>query len=147
MRGAPPRTEGRELAGTDVPCQGPSLARQQFLRLTLPPAQAGRCSVLRRSLRHGSPKGQPGPLYVQGGVVVAVQAGPTVRAGMPADGQTSTPQPEPIWLVSAGGTATTERPAHTALKLRMLKNALHPASAIDFARWWFLSRLAVGHAA
>ncbi|HEX9413785.1 MAG TPA: hypothetical protein VF916_09815, partial [Ktedonobacterales bacterium] len=42
---------------------------------------------------------------------------------------TSTPQPEPIWLVSAGGTATTERPAHTALKLRMLKNALHPASA------------------
>ena len=42
-------------------------------------------SVLRRRLRHGSPKGLPGPLYILGGVVVSMQARATVRAGMPAD--------------------------------------------------------------
>ncbi len=28
--------------------------------------------------------------------------------------ETMTPQPEQVWLVSAGGTATTKRPAHAA---------------------------------
>jgi hypothetical protein len=44
------------------------------------------CSVLWGGLRHLSPKGLPGPFYVLRGVVVAVQARPTVRAAMPADG-------------------------------------------------------------
>src|SRR5215471_12780198 len=47
---------------------------------------------------------------------------------------TSTLQPEQIWLVNAGLTAITERPAHAALKLRMLRNAAHPASAMLLAR-------------
>ena len=51
-----------------------------------PPLESGRFSVLRRSLRHGSPKGLPGPFYVLGGVVIAVQAGSAVRATMPTDG-------------------------------------------------------------
>jgi hypothetical protein len=46
-----------------------------------------------------------------------------------------TPQPEQAWLVNAGGTATTVFPAYAALQDRMRKKALHPASAIDFARW------------
>jgi hypothetical protein len=53
--------------------------------LTLPTAEAGGFSVLRRGQRHASPKGQPGPLYILGGVVVPMQAGPAVRAGVPAD--------------------------------------------------------------
>jgi hypothetical protein len=47
---------------------------------------------------------------------------------------TMAPQPEHVWLVNAGMTATTERSAHAALKLRMPKNALQPASAMDWAR-------------
>jgi hypothetical protein len=43
-------------------------------------------SVLRRSLRHGSPKGLPGPLYILRGVMVSMQACPTLRATMSADG-------------------------------------------------------------
>jgi hypothetical protein len=37
-------------------------------------------SVLRRGQRHASPKGLPGPLYVSGSVMVAVQTRPAVRA-------------------------------------------------------------------
>jgi hypothetical protein len=48
---------------------------------------------------------------------------------------TTTPQPEHVWLVEAGFTATTRFPAHAALKARMLRNPLHPASAMDLARW------------
>src|SRR5262249_41953207 len=57
--------------------------------------------------------------------------------------ETSTPQPEQIWLVSAGGTAMARFPAYAALKARMLRNAAQPASWMDLARWWFLSILAV----
>jgi hypothetical protein len=35
----------------------------------------------------------------------------------------------------------TLRPAHAALKERMLKNAAQPASETDLARWWFLTML------
>jgi hypothetical protein len=48
---------------------------------------------------------------------------------------TITPQTEQVWVVEAGDTATTERPAHAALKLRMLKNADQPASVLLLARW------------
>src|SRR5215813_10008295 len=48
--------------------------------------------------------------------------------------ETSTPQPEHRWLVNAGGTATTERPAHAAVKLRVVRNAAQPASAMLLAR-------------
>ncbi len=48
--------------------------------------------------------------------------------------ETRTPQPEQACDVYAGLTATTERPAHAALKLRMLKKLLHPASEMLFAR-------------
>jgi hypothetical protein len=51
---------------------------------------------------------------------------------------TSTPQPEQVCDVEAGSTATTSRttsrPALTALKERMAKNALHPASLMLLAR-------------
>lgn len=43
-------------------------------------------SVLRGSLRSLSLKALPKPLYVLRGVVIAMQAGSTVRATMPADG-------------------------------------------------------------
>jgi uncharacterized membrane protein len=55
--------------------------------LDTPPAEARRFSVLRRSLRHGSPKALPKPLYILGGVVVPMQACSAVRAGVPTDGQ------------------------------------------------------------
>ena len=42
-------------------------------------------SVLRRGQRHASPKALPEPLYILRGVVVAMQAGSALRAGMPAD--------------------------------------------------------------
>src|SRR5262245_20988697 len=45
------------------------------------------------------------------------------------------PQPEHFWLVNAGSTAITERPAHASLKLRMVKNILQPASWMLLARW------------
>jgi hypothetical protein len=48
---------------------------------------------------------------------------------------TRTPQPEHVWLVYAGGTPTARFPAHTALKARMLKKPLQPASLILLARW------------
>src|SRR5215469_6928111 len=38
------------------------------------------------------------------------------------------------WLVYAGGTATTRRPAHAALPSRMVRNWAHPASWIDLLR-------------
>ena len=43
-----------------------------------------------------------------------------------------TPQPEPehAWLVNAGLTACTRFPASAALKVRMVRNALHPASGM-----------------
>ena len=44
------------------------------------------CSVLRRSQRHASPKALPKPLYVLGGVMIAMQACSAVRARVPADG-------------------------------------------------------------
>ena len=44
-------------------------------------------SVLRRSQRHASPKGLPGPLYILGSVVVSMQAGSAVWTRVPADGQ------------------------------------------------------------
>ena len=44
---------------------------------------------------------------------------------------TSTPQPEHVGLVYAGGTATAERPAPAALKLRMVRNCDQPASWMD----------------
>src|SRR5262245_60468141 len=56
---------------------------------------------------------------------------------------TRTPQPEQACEVEAGGTATPLRPAHAALKARMLKHWDQPASEIDLARWWCLSILAV----
>jgi hypothetical protein len=43
-------------------------------------------SVLRGGLRHRSLKAWPQPLSIRGGVVIAVQAGSTVWAGMPAEG-------------------------------------------------------------
>ena len=104
----------------------------------------GGFSVLRRGFRYASPMGLPGPFYVLCGVMVPMQARATVRATMPADGKplaTRTPQPEHLWLVNAGSTAITFRPAHAALKERMLKNADQPASWIDLARWWFLTML------
>ena len=48
----------------------------------------GGFSVLRRSYRHASPKGLPGPLYVSGilgGVVVPMQARSAFWTRMPAD--------------------------------------------------------------
>src|SRR5262249_40157995 len=54
------------------------------------------------------------------------------RTGSPL--WTMTPQPQHVWLVEADGTAITEPPAHAALKLRMARNALHPASTMDLAR-------------
>src|SRR5262249_39710601 len=99
-----------------------------------PPAQAGRCSVLRRSLRHGSPKALPEPFYVPGGVVVTVQACSAIRAGVPADRQAfgdDDATARARLVVEAGGTATTVCSAHAALALRMLKKLLHPASEID----------------
>jgi hypothetical protein len=48
---------------------------------------------------------------------------------------TRTPQPEQLWLEEAGGTATTRRPAQAAWEVRILKNALHPASWMLLARW------------
>src|SRR5215831_3382618 len=48
--------------------------------------------------------------------------------------ETIAPQLERLWLVNAGLTATTCFPAYAALKARMLKNALHPASEMDLAR-------------
>ena len=43
-----------------------TISTDNILEIDTPPAQAGRFSVLRRSLRHGSPKSLPGPLYVPG---------------------------------------------------------------------------------
>jgi hypothetical protein len=42
------------------------------MKFDTPPAKAGRFSVLRRSLRHGSPKALTEPLYILGRVVVSV---------------------------------------------------------------------------
>src|SRR5215471_19095735 len=53
-----------------------------------PPAEAGRCSVPRRSLRHDSPKGLPGPLDVSGRMLVAVQHQSTAWADMGAHRET-----------------------------------------------------------
>ncbi len=58
-----------------------AVAYTKIVTIDTPPAEAGRFSVLRRSLRHGSPKSLPGPLYVLGRVLVAVQHQPTVRVG------------------------------------------------------------------
>jgi hypothetical protein len=44
-------------------------------------------SVLRRSLRHGSPTALPEPFNILGSVMVAMEARSTVRTGMPADRQ------------------------------------------------------------
>ena len=49
------------------------------------PLSSGRFSVLRGGLRHLSLKALPTPLYILGGVMVSMQAGSAVRAGMPAD--------------------------------------------------------------
>jgi len=46
-----------------------------------------RFSVLRGSLRHRSPKGLPGPLYVLRCVMVPMEARAALRARMPADRQ------------------------------------------------------------
>ncbi len=57
--------------------------------------------------------------------MVSVQARSAVWAGCQRTDkplETSTPQPEQVWLVYAGWTATTHRPAHAALKVRMLRN-------------------------
>jgi hypothetical protein len=59
---------------------------QMFYNLDTPPAKAGRFSVLRRGYRHASPTALTEPFYVLGGVVVPMQACPTVRAALPADG-------------------------------------------------------------
>src|SRR5262249_5522523 len=55
--------------------------------LTLPPAEAGGFSVLRRGQRHASPKALTEPLSILRRVVIAVEACPTVRAYRPANGQ------------------------------------------------------------
>jgi len=55
-------------------------------QIDTPPAQAGGFSVLRRSLRHGSPKALPEPFYVPCRVVVPMEAHTALRAAMPADG-------------------------------------------------------------
>jgi hypothetical protein len=47
-------------------------ASQVYHALDTPPTKGGRFSVLRGSLRHLSPTGLPVPLYVLGGVVVAM---------------------------------------------------------------------------
>ena len=59
---------------------------------------------------------------------------------------TTTPQPEHVWLVNAGGTATTSRPAHAALKARIVRNWDHPASDMDFARRRFFTMVRTGNA-
>ena len=59
-----------------------------YLRIDTPPGlNPHGCSVLRGGLRHLSPKGLPGPLYILGGVVVSVEARSAVWTGVPADGQ------------------------------------------------------------
>jgi hypothetical protein len=78
--------------------------------------------------------------------VVPVQARATVRALVPADGQAFLDDDTAArtGLAGIGGRhATTRRPAHAALALRMLKNALQPASEMLLARWWFLTILDV----
>ena len=45
----------------------------------------GGFSVLRRSYRHASPKGLPGPFYIPCRVLVSVQTPSTVRASVPPD--------------------------------------------------------------
>src|SRR5262249_9918043 len=113
-----------------------------------PPAEAGRFSVPRRGLRHGSPKGLPGPLSVPGRVLVVVEHQPAVRVradvGAHRYALAHAPPPQPLqsWLVSAGGTATTRRPAYAALAARMARNCAQLASAMLFAREWFRTRLA-----
>jgi hypothetical protein len=56
------------------------------------------------------------------------------------------PQPEHVWLVTAGATAGVIACARflalAAWKVRMVRNALHPASRIDLARWWLLTIVA-----
>ena len=101
-------------------------------------------SVRPRRYPRESPKALPAPFYILGGIVVPVETRPTVRAAMPANRQAlldRTPQPEQVWLVNAGSTASTVLPAFAALKFRMARNADHPASCMDFARWWFLTML------
>ena len=99
-----------------------------------PTPKGGGFSVLRRSLRHGSPKGLPGPLYVLRRVVVPMQTCPALWAGMPADGQAlldHAPHSHySVCEVNAGLTAMTLRPAHAALCVRMMRNAPHPASVM-----------------
>ena len=56
------------------------------LGIDTPPLKSGRFSVLRRSLRHGSPKALPEPFSVPGSVVVPMQARPAHRARVPAHG-------------------------------------------------------------
>src|SRR5262245_59276529 len=48
---------------------------------------------------------------------------------------TITPHPLQVCDVYAGLTAMILRPAYAALCVRMVRNAPHPASLIDFARW------------
>src|SRR5262249_25148136 len=57
-------------------------------KIDIPPGlNPNGCSVLRRSPRHASPKGLPGPFYILGGVVVTMQVRATVWATVPADRQ------------------------------------------------------------
>jgi hypothetical protein len=63
-------------------------ANMAFMRslVDTPRHKCGRFSVLRRDLRHGSPKALPEPLYIPCRVVVPMQARAALRAGVPADG-------------------------------------------------------------
>src|SRR5262249_12731918 len=76
------------VAGAQSPWPIPAVnGRGTMTGLDTPPAEAGRFSVLRRSLRHGSPKPLPKAFYVLGGVVVPMEARAALRAAMPAYGQ------------------------------------------------------------
>jgi len=83
--------------------------------LTLPNR---RFSVLRRSYRHASPKALPEPSLFFAALwsrcrLIPPSGRECQRTDKPL--ATNTPQPEHLWLVNAGGTAITFRPAHAAL--------------------------------
>src|SRR6185369_16617455 len=99
-------------------------------------------SVLRSRYPSPSPKGRPAHSMFLAALWSRCRLVPhsghrCQRTDKPLD--TSTPQPEHVWLVNAGLTATTRLPAHAALWVRMLRNAAHPASLMLLARWWFLT--------
>jgi hypothetical protein len=58
--------------------------------------------------------------------------------------RTRVPQPLHSWLVEAGYTASTRRPAQAAVAARIARNAAQPASLLLLARGWFRTRWRTG---